>query len=179
MTNASNPSRRQWLQSALAVSGLALLPGRAFAGDESGIVHNADAIHQEVVFKATVKRVYEALTDAAQFQKVELLSAASKSMDVNASPAAISRDPGGAFSLFGGYVTGRQVELVPNQRIVQVWRSASWASGAYSLAKFELADQGSATKLVFDHTGFPAGTAEHLATGWNINYWTPMKKFLE
>jgi len=179
MTNATNPSRRQWLQSALAVSGLALLPSRAFAADDNGIVHTADAIHQEVVFKATAKRVYDALTDAQQFQKVEQLSDASKAMDVNAHPATISREPGGAFSLFGGYITGRQIELVPNQRLVQVWRSASWPPSAYSLAKFELVDQGAATKLVFDHTGFPAGTAEHLASGWYLNYWTPMKKFLE
>jgi activator of HSP90 ATPase len=90
----------------------------------------------------------------------------------------ISREAGGAISLFGGYVTGRQIELVPNERIVQVWRAGSWDPGSYSLAKFVFTEQGAGAKLVFDHTGFPLGLAEHLAEGWRINYWEPLEKFL-
>ena len=178
-TPAFTLGRRQWLlQSTLAAGGLTLISTRAFAAPDSGITHNADAIHQEVVFKAAPKRLYDALTDASQFQKVQSLSAAMKSVDANSHPAVLSREPGGAFSLFGDYVTGRQIELVANQRIVQAWRPGSWAPGIYSIARFELTEQGSATKLVFDHTGFPAGTAEHLAAGWYANYWEPLEKFL-
>jgi len=43
------------------------------------ISHTAESIHQEPVFKASRKRVYEALTDAKQFNKVVLLSTAMKS----------------------------------------------------------------------------------------------------
>jgi hypothetical protein len=39
-------------------------------------------------------------------------------------------------------------------------------------------EQGSDTKLVFDHTGFPKGDAEHLVEGWKTNYWQPLTKFL-
>jgi activator of HSP90 ATPase len=53
---------------------------------------------------------------------------------------------GGAFTLFGGYITGRHVELVPNDRIVQAWRTGGWAPGVYSIAKFELVEQGSLQK---------------------------------
>ena len=53
-----------------------------------------------------------------------------------------------------------------------------WAPGAYSIAKFELVEQGSGTKIVFDHTGFPKGTAETLASGWKAHYWGPLAKFL-
>jgi activator of HSP90 ATPase len=85
---------------------------------------------------------------------------------------------GGAFSLFGGYIKGRHIELVPAVRIVQGWRAGSWNPGVYSIAKFELVEQGSGTKIVFDHTGFPKGTAEGLASGWKANYWQPLEKFL-
>jgi activator of HSP90 ATPase len=85
---------------------------------------------------------------------------------------------GGAFSLFGGHILGRQIELVPNQRIVQAWRTADWKPGVYSIAKFELAEEGSETRIVFDHTGFPAGQAAHLAEGWVGNYWAPLTKYL-
>jgi uncharacterized protein YndB with AHSA1/START domain len=163
----------------ITLGGLALSSARAWAVAEEEISHTAEAIHQEPVFKASRKRVYEALTDAKQFDRVVQLSAAMKDgMAPGAKATEIGREAGGTFSLFGGYVTGRQIELVPNERIVQVWRAGSWAPGAYSLARFDLVEQGSGSKIVFDHTGFPKGTAEHLAAGWKMNYWEPLEKFL-
>jgi activator of HSP90 ATPase len=174
-----NLGRRCWLaQSSIAACGFALTSIPAFAAPDDGISRTAEAIHQEVFFKAQPKRIYEALTNASQFQKVESLSAAMKSVDPGSHPVVISREPGGAFSLFGDHIVGRQIELASNQRIVQAWRAASWAPGVYSIARFELAEQGSLTKLTLDHVGFPAGTAEHLAAGWHANYWEPLEKFL-
>ena len=89
-----------------------------------------------------------------------------------------AREAGGAFTLFGGYIVGRHIELVPNRRIVQAWHEESWPEGVYSIVRFELTEQGKGTKLVFDHTGFPAGAGEHLAAGWKLNYWEPIGKFL-
>ena len=62
---------------------------------------------------------------------------------------------GGTFTLFGGHIVGRHLELVPNERIVQAWRVVDWEPGWYSIARFELVEQGSGTKIVFDHLGFP------------------------
>ncbi len=64
-------------------------------------------IHQESVIAATPQAVYEVLTDGQKF-------AAATGM-----PAQLSDRVGEAFSLFGGRVEGRQIELVPGQRIVQ------------------------------------------------------------
>jgi len=179
-TSTFNFGRRQWLlDSSIAAGGFALISTRALAASDDGISRTAEAIHQEPIFKGTRKRVYDALTDAAQFQKMESFSAAMKRVDVRSHPAVINREPGGAFSLFGEYIVGRQIELVANQRIVQAWRVANWAPGIYSIVRFELAEQGSSTKLVFDHVGFPVGTAEHLAAGWHSNYWEPLEKFLK
>lgn len=36
-----------------------------------------------------------------------------------------------------------------------------------------------ATKLVLDHTGFPEGEHDHLASGWGANYWEPLKRYLD
>jgi len=123
--------------------------------------------------------VYDALTDTKQFNNVTQLSAAMQSgMPPGAAPTQISREAGGAFALFGGHIVGRHIELVPNERIVQAWRVATWDPGVYSIAKFALVEQGSGTKLVFDHGGFPKGQGEHLAAGWKANYWEPLEKFL-
>ncbi len=156
-----------------------LLLRRADAAQTEEISHSAEAIHQEVTLRADRARVYAALTDPGQFQQVMLLSAAVTSGMAHASPAAqISPVAGGAFALFGGIISGRQIELVPRQRIVQAWRAGDWPAGVYSIARFELSDAGAATRLVFDHTGFPPGEAQHLLAGWNGNYWEPLAKFL-
>ena len=148
------------------------------ARDADDVSGACEVIHQEVVFKASRKRVYEALTDAKQFNKVVMLSAAVQSgMAPKDKPAEISPEVGGAFSAFGGHIMGRHVELVPSERIVQAWRAASWGPGQYSIARFELVDQGSGTKLVFDHAGFPQGQGAHLAEGWRTNYWEPLEKY--
>jgi uncharacterized protein YndB with AHSA1/START domain len=174
------PTRRQAIVGAVvAFGGLALGSRKAWAESADEISHTCAAIHQEVVFKASRKRVYEALTETKQFDKVVQLSEAMKGgMPPGASPTNISREAGGAFALFGGYITGRNIELVPNERIVQAWRAGGWPPAAYSIVKFELADDGAGTKLSLDHKGFPDGQGEHLAGGWKANYWEPLEKYL-
>ena len=170
MLNLHTISRRHFsrtLTSLLPAVGFAKFASSSHPGapDAEGISHTAEAIHQEVVIKANRKRVYEVLTDTEQFRKL------SRGLATE-----ISRQAGGAFSLFGGVITGRHIELVPGERIVQAWRS-EWAPGEYSIARFVLKDQGSDTKIVFDHTGFPQGTAEHLATGWKTHYWDGLARY--
>jgi activator of HSP90 ATPase len=123
-------------------------------------------LHQEIEIKASRPRIYEALLDSKQFT------------GFTGMPAEIDRAAGGAFSIFGGLVTGRNVELVANQRIVQAWRPADWDAGVYTLVKFELKDWASQTKLILDHTGFPEGNFRHLDSGWYLRYWEPLRKFL-
>lgn len=179
LTSGEATSRRQLIMGfAGTLGGLTLGSIVTLAGAADEISHSCEAIHQEIVFKVSRKRVYGALTDAKQFNKVVQLSAAVKSgMASGDKPAEVSPDVGGAFSAFGGHITGRHIELVPSERIVQAWRAASWEPGQYSIARFELVEQASGTKLVFDHTGFPQGQAQHLAEGWKGNYWEPLEKY--
>jgi len=168
----------QRLAGYLDSGGLALGSPKAWSGTEEEISRTAESIHQEAVFKASRKRIYEALTDAKQFDKVIHLSGVMQAMHLPDKPAEISREVGGAFSLFGGYIMGRHIELVPHERIVQAWRTGGWPPGVYSIAKFELVEQGAGSKIVFDHTGFPKGEAEVLASGWKAHYWEPLAKLL-
>jgi activator of HSP90 ATPase len=175
------PTRRDVIAGvSLGISTLALrTEGAVAAPAPQEVSRSAESLHQEVTFAEGPDRVYAALTDARVFQRVVLLSGAVKSGMVSATqPAVIDAVPGGAFSLFGGHVSGRIVELVPNQRLVQAWRPADWAAGVYSIAKFELVKEGQSTRLVFDHTGFPTGQADHLAAGWKGNYWEPLSQVL-
>jgi activator of HSP90 ATPase len=127
---------------------------------------NRTSLHQDIDLKAAPQRLYEILLDSKQF-------AAFTGM-----PAEIDPKAGGAFSMFGAMIVGRNIELIPNQRIVQAWRPASWAPGVYSIVKFELKAKGTETTLVLDHTGFPQGDFDHLDPGWKMRYWDPLKKYL-
>jgi len=124
-------------------------------------------IRQEMILEASPKRVYDALLDAKQFSEF-----------TGGAAAEIDRQVGGAFSCFGGMITGRNVELKPGQRIVQAWRAGNWPEGAYSIVKFELEAQGAHAKLTLEQSAFPAGSAEHLEGGWHKMYWEPLKKYL-
>jgi len=158
-------TRRQWMAGAIAVAGAG---SKARAGDD--VSRTAESIHQEPVFRANPKRVYDVLTDAKQFSQVMQLSGAVRSgMALGDSRTEIGTQAGGPFTIYGGHIVGRQIELTPGRRIVQAWRVANWEPGVYSIAKFELMENGSGTKIVFDHTGFPVGQAEHLASGWTAN----------
>jgi uncharacterized protein YndB with AHSA1/START domain len=124
------------------------------------------SIHQEVVLPASPDRVFAALTSSAQFTEA-----------TGGRAAEIATDAGGTFSLFGGAIHGRHVELVPNTRVVQAWRVKMWDAGVYSLVRFTLAAEGNGTKVVLDHSGFPEAQQDHLAAGWATNYWEPLTKY--
>lgn len=178
--DSASTTRRQMIAGvAIAFGGLAASPLQALTIAEDEITRANAAIHHRRVFNASPKRVYDALTDASQFHRVTLLSDAMKGgMPAGAKPTAISSIAGGAFTLFGGIITGRHIELVPATRIVQAWRDADWKPGVFSLVRFELTPQGQATLLTFDHTGFPSANADHLNAGWKSNYWEPLAKYL-
>jgi uncharacterized protein YndB with AHSA1/START domain len=178
-TNNSSTRRRMITGVSMILGGLVALPIRIYAGPGDEISHTAESIHQEVTFTASRKRVYAALTDAKQFERVVQLSDAKKKMmPAGGPPAQISPDAGGTFSTFGGLIVGRNIELVPDVRIVQAWRPAYWEPGVYSIVKFELADSGTGTLLTLDHKAFPNGDSKSLLDGWNKNYWEPLAKYL-
>lgn len=125
------------------------------------------AIHQEVTIPATPSSVFDVLTSSKKFAEM-----------TGGRGADISAAEGGAFSMFGGDITGRNVELVPGKRVVQAWRSGAWPEGVYSLVSFNLEPEGRGTKLTFDQSGYPDGAHDMLAGGWQQMYWDPMSKLL-
>ncbi|MFT7598645.1 MAG: activator of HSP90 ATPase [Acidimicrobiales bacterium] len=124
-------------------------------------------IQQTESISAPPNAVYELLTSSEQFAAM-----------TGGAPAEIDATEGGAISLFGGMITGRNIELVPGQRIVQAWRPNPWDAGVYSLVCFsiEATDEGSSVSL--DQSSFPDGEGEHLAQGWHDNYWNNMRTAL-
>lgn len=172
------PSRRKAIAGAVMISAaMAMRPARLWAAT-GDVARNAESIHQETLYNASRKRVFDALTETSQFDRIIHIATGADLSALGNKPTSISRDEGGSFTIFGGHIIGRQIELAPDQRIVQAWRVVDWEPGIFSIAKFALVEQGSGTKIVFDHTGFPQGLGEHLAAGWKSHYWEPLEKYL-
>ena len=171
---AKSPTRRQYLAGAAVTLGVLVTSSALVGKPQQAMTEKqstgADAtrtyLHQEVDLKASPQKIYEILLDSKQFAAFTGL------------PAEINRDPGGAMSMIGGMIVGRNVELVAEQRIVQAWRPASWNPGVYSIVRFELRGENAQTNVILDHTGFPEGDFAHLDPGWYARYWNPLKKFL-
>ena len=125
------------------------------------------ALRLEVTFRASAEHVYEALLDE---RKLTAFSGA---------VARIDSTEGGTFSLVGGRVTGRNVELIPNQRIVQAWHVMPWAAGIYSIVRFELHPTAEGSSLVLDHSGFAPEDLAARTAGWFRVYLDPLRKYLE
>ena len=122
-------------------------------------------IHQTEIFHVSPHDVYEALLD----EKIHA--------HFTGSEAKISRQLGGSFTAYDGYIRGRNVELVPDRKIVQEWSAVDWEPEQVSLVTFEFSAVQEGTQLVFTHSGLPEGSEDEFAQGWIDNYWEPMRRF--
>jgi activator of HSP90 ATPase len=129
--------------------------------------------HQQAVIPASPDEVYTVLADA---QALSALSGMS---------GHAGRTEGAEFSAFDGHVTGRQIELVSGQRIVQAWRLPAWEPGRYSVVRFSLDREDGGTRLVIDQHGAPEGQDtpgclrtwhDHLDTNWPVFYSAPLTR---
>jgi uncharacterized protein YndB with AHSA1/START domain len=144
-----------------------------------GLSNSAASIHQETDYAASCQRVYRALTRASEFDALTRLSDAATLVTApDAKATAISDQAGVPFTLFGGYITGRNLEVVRDRRLVQAWRAGSWGPGEYSVVRFELQPHGAHCTVALDQRGFPDSQGPSLAYGWRVHYWVPLGKFL-
>src|SRR5580658_6195883 len=93
-------------QMSVTIGGV-VVAAAAHAQTQTQTKKSGTTIHQEQEFKATPARIYEILLDGKQFAAF------------TADTADVQPQAGAAFKLFGGRIVGRNVELIPNQRIVQ------------------------------------------------------------
>ena len=124
-------------------------------------------IEQEVEFRASPHEVYEALMDSK------------KHSGLTGSKCVVSREIRGKISCYDGYIEGRNLELVPDTKIVQEWRASEWPQGHYSRATFEFKKTSSGTMLRFTQTGVPEEFFDDIFSGWHEHYWEKMKEMLE
>jgi len=93
------------------------------------------------------------------------------------SPAQVDGNVGGKFSAWDGYIFGTTLELTPNQRILQAWRTSGFPEDALdSHAEVLLEKFDGETRITLIHTDMPENQVDSYRQGWEDFYFKPMKK---
>ena len=93
-------------------------------------------------------------------------------------PARIAAEPGGAYTAWDGYISGRNLELVPHRRIVQSWRTTRFAEDQADLTiTVTLTPVEAGTLLTLLHADVPDGQTSYESGGWQAHYFEPMKTY--
>jgi len=126
-------------------------------------------IRQTATFEAGPHDVYEVLMDSR------------KHSALSGGKSVISRKIGGKIRVSDGYITGKNLELVPDKKIVQLWRAEEdcWPPDHWSKVTFSLRKVKVGTKLTFTQTGIPVECGDRFDSGWRDYYWSPMKALFE
>ncbi len=85
---------------------------------------------------------------------------------------------GGSFKIWDNYISGTTIELVPDKKIVQKWRTTEFADDDKdSLLELNLEEIDGCTKLTLRHSDIPDGQSRDYKQGWLEYYFDQMKEY--
>jgi len=119
-----------------------------------------------VVLNTTPHEVYEIFMDSQ------------KHSQLTNSNAQISREVDGEFTVWDGSIHGKDLTLIPDKKIVQLWRAedAGWPEGHFSTVTFIFTAQGDKTKLSITHKDIPVSDYKNVEQGWREYYLQALEK---
>lgn len=89
--------------------------------------------------------------------------------------ARMSDEVGADASAWDGYITGRNLDLVPGRRIVQSWRTSQFSDEhADSIVTVLLQEIADGTLLTLEHRNVPDEQRSYEEGGWQSSYFEPM-----
>ena len=99
--------------------------------------------------------------------------------EITDSTAVISSKEGKNFSAYDGYITGKNIRLLPDKMIVQSWKASDWKENEESVLVLEFENSGEDCFLQMTHIGVPESELSGISRGWKDFYWSPWKKYLK
>ena len=124
-------------------------------------------IRQTVHISAKPQEVYEAFVDAK------------KHGEFTGAKVKFDAKVGGKFDIWGGELTGENVEFVKGKKIVQKWRASDWPEGHFSDLTINLESENDETRLVLVQEYVPDDKADEIDDGWHEYYWKPMNEYFK
>lgn len=83
-------------------------------------------------------------------------------------PAEMTEEPNTEFSLFGGDITGLNLEFIPDKMIVQEWYFGDQTEK--SIVTIRLTPEKNNTNIELTHTNIPDKDFENMKEGWDNYY---------
>jgi uncharacterized protein YndB with AHSA1/START domain len=115
---------------------------------------------------ASARKIYDAWLDSAAHT------------EMTGGEAAMSDEVGAQVVAWGGYITGRNLELVPGERIVQSWRTSEFTEQHEdSIITVTLEEVADGTLLTLTHSRVPDGQTSYEQGGWQQHYFEPMQEY--
>lgn len=126
-----------------------------------------EKIRISAVIPAPPKKIYEAWLDSKEHTAM------------TGAKAKASGKINGKFTAWDGYISGTNLDLKPNKKIVQLWRTAEFAEDALdSVLEVNFAPKaGGKCTVTFVHINIPNGDGPKYKQGWKDFYFTPMKQY--
>jgi uncharacterized protein YndB with AHSA1/START domain len=96
------------------------------------------------------------------------------------SPVTIAARAGAPFKAFGGALTGRILQVIPNRLIVQSWRSSQFSKrdlDSTLILSFRSTPGGGRIELT--HVNVVDTDFAGVSEGWSKYYWIPWRAYLE
>jgi len=115
---------------------------------------------------ASAQEIYEAWLDSLAHT------------EMTGSEAIMSDEVGDEVAAWDGYISGRNLELVPGERIVQSWRTAEFTDAHEdSIITVTLEEVADGTLLTLTHSKVPEDQKSYEEGGWQVHYFEPMKDY--
>jgi activator of HSP90 ATPase len=122
-------------------------------------------IKQMYEMNATPEKVFEALVDS---EIIQIWSG---------DEAKMGADVGDSFTLWGGQMFGKNLEVVKNKKLVQEWNYDQW--DAPSKVTFTLKPKGKKTVVELLHEDVPEKSLKSIEEGWDQYYLGAMKDMFD
>ncbi|OYT14834.1 MAG: ATPase [Bacteroidetes bacterium 4572_77] len=120
-----------------------------------------------IQIKAEVQDVFTALTNPFT---IELWSGET---------AIMSKEINSEFSLWGGDIVGKNLEIVENEKLVQQWYFGEEDETSPSIVSLKLWVKGAQCSVELLHTNIPDEAYDNIVEGWNEAYLGAVKKMME
>jgi uncharacterized protein YndB with AHSA1/START domain len=121
------------------------------------------AFKKYYIIPATPEEVYNALTNPLA---IRLWTGEEVTM---------STEPGSEFSLWGDSIEGKNLEFIPNKKIVQQWYFGEQDED--SIVTIILHSHGEGTSVELRHSNIPDSAFDDIVDGWNDAYFSSLHEF--
>ena len=90
-------------------------------------------------------------------------------------PAVMSTEPGSEFSLWGGDITGKNLEFIQDKKVVQEWYFGEQSEK--SIVTISITNDGENSIVTVEHTNIPDEDFDDIAEGWREYYFDAIMNF--